>query len=225
MAYGTPVVVSTLDGTFSDAQKQSTKGAKRCDMNDYTCYANSINELLTNDATWQEASMEAQRFISNYYGSKPYANDWYNILKLLYDRKMQVLIDGDAQQDGQSMSSQNWNVANMLNEKYNDVLEVTVMGDLSPAIDGVNHATTYPDLNTPNMILNEESPGGLKMEYKSFTSPFQTGYTPHIILRQKWPTDIHLFPLKFCSFKCRIIQILPWEFGSLPKKMDETSSE
>ena len=211
MAYGTPVVVSTLDGTFNDKKtfNDNDYGARKCDINDNQCYANAINELLTNEEYWTISSNAAKSFIINNYGSKPYSNDWLHILNILYyKRKIQILIDGNAQKDGQSMSAQNWYIANMLANAYPNDVEVTVIGDLSPSINGVNHAIPYPDLNNPK-ILHEESSGGLQMEYKYFTSPFITGYTPNIILKQNWPPSPHIYPLKYCSLKCRVIQILP----------------
>jgi len=106
----------------------------------------------------------------------------------------QVIIEGNAVANGESMESQNWHIANMLNAM--SVFKVYVLGDkFEPPIDRVSH------------FKKDERNG----------SPFLTGFQADIVIRQNWPPAVYAAPVSYCGFGCRVTMILPWEFGALPE--------
>eukprot|EP00550_Attheya_septentrionalis_P005115 CAMPEP_0198284210 /NCGR_PEP_ID=MMETSP1449-20131203/3700_1 /TAXON_ID=420275 /ORGANISM="Attheya septentrionalis, Strain CCMP2084" /LENGTH=1014 /DNA_ID=CAMNT_0043981167 /DNA_START=59 /DNA_END=3100 /DNA_ORIENTATION=- len=211
MASGTPVVVSDMDGTFDSTR--SSIAAIRCPRGDSKCIANGINEFLMDERKWTAASTAAPGFITKYFGRKRYMHDWTEILEDLASKQIEVLIEGDSSKFGESMTAQNWNIAHMLAQ--NDQFHVTVMGKLTPSIEGVNVVeTTTVDSSSQPLDVDELS------SYPAFetmvASPFYTGFQVNIVIRQSWPFTLPQLPLKFCGAGCRVGQILPWEFGSLP---------
>jgi len=214
MALQTPVVVSVLDGTFTN--KRISTGGKRCSEKDKHCMASEINNLLTNERDWNEAAAAAPKFVSKNFGSGRYMRDWVSILEKVQveQRKIQIVLDGNAKFNGESMEAQNWHIAKMLSESTSKSVssdgqehelqfDVSVIGSvLEPPIQGVK-------LAKPVKMLNNEG------EFVSI-SPFPTGYQANMVIRQKWPPNNDIIPITICSFGCHVAQILPWEFGFLP---------
>jgi len=42
------------------------------------------------------------------------------------------------------------------------------------------------------------------------------GMQANLVLRQEWPPSFDELPLRYCGVGCRVVQILPWEYGTLP---------
>lgn len=231
LALGTPVVVSDLDGTFPETIKTKTSpslqkenvdvvfkhGAMICKALDHNCIISSLKIMLTNSVKWNQASQSGPTYISRAYGMNQYKRDWMNILESLFGDEafIRIIVDGDAKSEGESMAAQNWHIANILNSFPE--FHVSVMGTLEPPILGVNQ------VNPPKRQLLKSIPKYswkrllFPGRYKTMQSPFETGFQADILIRQKWPPSMTSLPLKFCGPGCRVVQILPWEFGALPK--------
>ncbi len=195
LAYGTPVVVSDFDGTFSgmtDAEVGSS--ASRCHIDDpekVLCFANKVTELATTRDLWERASKSGPAFIEQVYGLTAFVDSWVSILDAVIDKPVKVVIEGEAIGDGFSLLSQNWHIANALSKVDNGKrFEVSIVGGskIDPPIHGVQLAT----------------------------EGHATGYQADIVIRQSWPTPITPPPISYCGIGCRVATILPWEFGSLP---------
>lgn len=224
MILGTPVVVTNMDGTFqipmSASEKGSLKsiiddsGAKICNIvEDSLCFMNSLSALLENEYEWTRHSSNAPSFITSFYGYEQYKQDWYRVLHTLYNKPLEIIIDGDSKKHGESMSAQNWHIASTLSSIPG--FHVTVMGKLDPSIRGVDNVDTP---STKLMKVPKEDLGGMLPVHLSYESPFLTGFQANLIIRQKWPPTFNPVPLKYCGIGCRVVQIVPWEFGYLPKK-------
>jgi glycosyltransferase involved in cell wall biosynthesis len=196
MAQGTPVVVTDQDGTFTPSNLSS--GGKRCKFDDNvaSCLAKHLNDLLNNEEKWKEASRAAPSFIAENYGAGQYKRDWLSIIQTVTETPpYQVLLIGNADFNGESLASQNWHMVNMLQKDLGDLVKVTVVADkFEPRLEGVDHA-----------LLSDLS-----------NSPLETGYQADLVIRQNWPPDFSAIPASICGTGCRVANILPWEFGSLP---------
>mmetsp|Transcript_12883 Transcript_12883/g.19566 ORF Transcript_12883/g.19566 Transcript_12883/m.19566 type:complete len:944 (-) Transcript_12883:132-2963(-) len=192
MALGTPVVVLDTDGTF--ANKPETKGGVVCDKDEgESCLAININRLLQDEEMWKEASTAAPKFILDFYGEVSYNRDWDVILKTLDDTGVRVVVRGDALQHGESLASQTWHIIDMLSRL--EGVEVSLIGDrIDPMIPGVSRGTRTNDA----------------------LSPFPTGYQANLLIQQNWPPTMTAEKMSYCGAGCRVVKILPWEFGSLP---------
>eukprot|EP00978_Attheya_sp_CCMP212_P012859 scaffold32101_cov50-Attheya_sp.AAC.5 len=212
MAHGTPVVVTDMDGTF-DKTRIST-GAVRCPRGDARCITDGINEFLTDERRWDSASNAAPGFISKYFGRKRYMHDWMEILEDLASKPIEIVIEGDSSKFGESMTAQNWHIANLL--ARNDQFHVTVMGKLTPPIKGVDAVKGIAVTSQAPFPGKDDDPSSYPDYERMVASPFETGFQVNIVMRQSWPFTFPRLPLKFCGAGCRVGQILPWEFGSLP---------
>jgi len=196
MAHGTPVVVTDRDGTFTSTN--ISIGGKRCKFDDTAanCMAQHLNQLLNVESIWKEASLASPAFVAENYGAGKYKRDWLSIIEKITEApRFNVLLVGNADFNGESLASQNWHIANMLNKDLGDLVQVTVLADkLDPPIEGVNHA-----------VWTDRS-----------SSPLETGYQADLVIRQNWPPDFSPMPDSICGSGCRVCNILPWEFGSLP---------
>lgn len=210
LTFGTPTVVSELDGTF-DGLENVNSGAKICNHTDTECVIDSINSLLTNEDEWNKYAVLGPKFVSTHYGPEQYKQDWLEIFDILFEKKLEILIYGDTYYDGEYTSVYNWHIANTLNTIPE--FHVTVVGKLEPNIDGVTRVdipSNKPQRLPPNKL------GGLFLGDSTYESPFQTGFQANVIIQQAWPSE-DVVPLKYCGVGCRFIQILSWNFDSIPQ--------
>jgi len=191
----------------------SKNGALFCRHLDENCFTSSLQSLLFDPDEWQEASKAGQDYIASSYGMGQYMRDWVYVFEQLLVQRINIVIDGDAKTNGESMAAQNWHIANTLKAYRN--FHVTVMGELDPSIPGVDRV----DVPSSQAIkLDNNKLHGVLPGHQTYETPFPTGYQADIIIRQKWPPSIHSLPLSFCGGGCRVAQILPWEYGVLPLK-------
>ena len=197
LALGTPVVVTDLDGTFDDLSRK-TEGGRRCVTkgNDCTsCFIQNLNALLNDDRQWRVASDAAPHFVSEFFGSGTYMRDWVAIIEeFSVKKKYQILLQGDADFHGWSLLSQNWHIAHTLSQQPH--LQVTVVAETyNPIIPGTKHVRPWK---------------------RNKNYPFPTGFQADVVIRQSWPPNFDELPSGLCGSACRVVHILPWEFGTLP---------
>jgi len=220
LAFGTPTVVSELDGTFNDNEKVDS-GAKICYHSNPECVVNSIKTFLVDKYEWSIGAKLGPTFIATHYGTGKYVLDWAEILSSLYVKKIEVLMYGDAKYHGTNSELKSWHIANMLSKipQYN----VTVIGNIDIEIDGVGRV--HMPSNKARRLSTEKLGGFFRViGHSSFDSPFVTGFQADIILRKNWPSD-DIFPLNYCGVGCRVTQMLSLDFGSVPETLIPTLSD
>ena len=190
MALGTPVVVTDHDGTFD--RNRTSVGGKRCVQGDtdVLCFAEELNYLLSDEEIWNSASEAAPLFVEAHFGSSQYEEDWSDIIHSASTRNVSIVIMGNAKANGESLASQNWHITKMLSEVPG--VHVSVLADdFSPTIPGVYHFVSQYD----EMAVRAD-----------------------IVIQQSWPPSFMTLPERFCGHGCRVVKILPWEFGYLPEE-------
>ncbi len=193
LAYGTPVVVSVSDGTFENmSDDEFGPSAERCSVDDEEmalCYAKKITDLATTEERWSVASKAGPLFFDRNYGPTQFEDSMASLVKNILEKPINVVIEGNAIAEGASLASQNWHIAQTLQNMNDSQYKVRILGgEVTPPIDGVDLAT----------------------------HSFETGYQANIVIRQGWPTPISASSPSYCGVGCRVATMIPWEFGSLP---------
>lgn len=200
MALGTPVVTTSMDGTFS-AQNKPETGAIVC--SDEQCFADAIQTFLSYSSDdWKMASDSASLFIREHFGSGTFMRNWISILEKLSSKPIQVVIDAstagatlcctcaDEDLDERAIqSSVNWILALALSK--------------IPEID-VTIITKTNELVQPSIPQSKT----LTVSSVPFTgpeqlSPFLTGFEANVFIR---PQSTNPLP-SYCGPSCRAIQV------------------
>jgi glycosyltransferase involved in cell wall biosynthesis len=198
LALGTPVVVTDMDGTFDDSYRHS-KGGRRCVAEGHgcaPCFVRNLNALLSDERQWRIASDAAPLFITKHFGAGTYKRDWISIIdEITRKKEYQIILEGDADFHGWSLLSQNWHIVHTLSQQPN--IKVTVVANTyNPVIPGTTHVHPWKKTERP---------------------PFPTGFHANVVIRQSWPPNFEEISDIFCGSGCRVVHILPWEFGTLPE--------
>lgn len=193
------MVFSDLDGTSFDKFRKSKCG-RRCKImgnNGDACFIYNINALLNDERQWRIASDAAPLFLTKHYGAATNKRDWVSIIVEFTDKKkrFQVILEGDAVLNGVAPSSQNWHLVHKLS--HHRSFRVTVIASVyNPVIPGTAHASPWKKMTSLH---------------------FAQGFDTDRVIRQSRPPNLEEISRIFYGTGCRVVQLIPSEFGALPK--------
>jgi hypothetical protein len=206
MALGTPVVVTSKDGTFNSGRVPLYSA--RCDVDQAKSeekksetaqnFANELLRLLQDEDQWEKASEEAPAFILEHFGVEAYMRNWISIMQRITQASLHVVIQGDARcshdMSKDSIACLNWFLAKTFASILEVPLRVYVIAEtnISPPIKGV-------ELIHPAEVYK----GAILRKGSLSRSPFNTAFESSFMIRHYSATDEN--ETIFCGPSCRVL--------------------
>ena len=185
MALGTPVVVTTKDGTFN--MDRLPVYNPRCiiegDIDNKTIaliFANSVKSLSQDADAWNKAAIEAPTFIAANFGVDVYSRNWVSLMQRVARAPFDIVIIGEADcmTNVDALDCINWLLIRAIHNISSFPLRITVVGEsLSPPIPAVRHLPSRVETTSqkPNKIfLSTEF--GIAFETKFLLSNSAKGF-------------------------------------------------